>query len=99
MSRGSDNCPRASTYKVLQQMARTHQRVRRGAVLARNRPWSDERNCCEVGGNAWTAAAPCARGTTWKRFQPQRVERALGSRASRLTKRLTNKSSVCTDIR
>jgi hypothetical protein len=38
---------------------------------------SAKRNYCEVGQNAWTAAAPCACGTTWRRFQAQRVERAL----------------------
>jgi hypothetical protein len=36
----------------------------RGAALDRFCPWTEKRNCREAGRNAWTAAAPCARGTT-----------------------------------
>jgi hypothetical protein len=40
----------------------------------------------------------CA-GTTQGRFQPQRVERALGAGASHLIERRTSKHYVCADIR
>jgi hypothetical protein len=50
-----------------------------------------KRNYCEVGQNAWTAAAPCACGTTWRRFQAQRVERAFSPGASHLIGRHTSK--------
>jgi hypothetical protein len=50
------------------------------------------------GRNASTAAAPRARGTTWRRLQPQRDERTLGPEASHLIERHTSKRSVCADI-
>jgi hypothetical protein len=80
-------------------LARTHHPVRRGAALDRFRPWTEIRNYREVGREPGTASAPCARGTTWRRFHAQRVERALGPGASHLTERHTSKRSVCADIR